>query len=210
MDDDSVTADATSAVPQPRLRMTPPRYGDGEPIPKDTIRDAMPGVSRAEVDRVFQWIAHRSAELYDDDLEAGRLKATTAERHRVARRVEERRMGLERATILARREARRAQRRVLVAPQPARDAGSSRPRERRSSGRTRRRGPPTADEPSDDPPRLEPLGQAEVGSGDTGLNIVWGEAMARLETVDEFLELANVALRRTEWLLEIGWGRRAA
>ena len=98
MNDDSVKADATSAVPQPRMRMTPPRYGDGEPIPKDTIRNAMPGASPAEVDRVFQWIAHRSAEVYHNDLEAGRLKATAAERRRLARRVEERRMGLERAT----------------------------------------------------------------------------------------------------------------
>ena len=212
MNDDSVKADATSAVPQPRMRMTPPRYGDGEPIPKDTIRNAMPGASPAEVDLVFQWIAHRSAEVYHNDLEAGRLKATAAERRRLARRVEERRMGLERATVLARREARRAQRRVLVAPQPARDAGSSRPREHRSPGSTRRRGPPTADDPSDDPPRPEPLGRAEVvGSGDADLNAVWGEAMARFETRSTSSSSQRMfALRRIEWLLEIGWGRGRA
>ena len=196
------------ATSQPCMRMTPPRYGDGEPIPKDTIREAMPGAAPAEVDRVFQWIAAlRSAEIYNDDLKAGRLKAAAAERRRVARQVEERRMGLQRATILARREARRVQRRVLVAPQPARDAGSNRSREHRSPAHAHR-GPPDDDPHDDDPPGPEPHTQAEVEllrrewASLSGVQRVQRVAMLELHTGVEWTTLGDIFTRRgaiIEW-----------
>jgi hypothetical protein len=103
------------------------------------------------------------------------------------------------------------------APRPAasrmpRAAAPARPREHRSRSHAHR-GPPSDDDPHDDDPPagLSQPARAEVaGSGHSDLTIVWCEAMARFETVDEFLELADLALRRTEWLLEVGWGRRGA
>jgi hypothetical protein len=87
---------------------------------------------------------------------------------------------------------------------------SSRPREQQSRAHSRR-GPPGDDDPSIDPPAGSPQSdRADVTcSGDSDLNVVWRDAMARFETVDEYLALADLALRRTEWLIEIGWGRAA-
>ena len=151
MEDVPRRAAATSAVR--RMRATPAMYGDGEAIPKDAIRDVLPGASDAEVEIYSQWLATRSAEIYADDLEAGRLAADAAELRRVARRLAERKAGLARAISRGHRERRDQDRHALPrVPHSARNAGASRPREHRSSCGSRRRGPPTTDDPSDDPP----------------------------------------------------------
>ena len=101
----------------------------------------------------------------------------------------------------------------LTSPRPARRRQPAcRPRERRSTHRPRARAPGGDDDPlpsDDNPPGPEPRGQAEVaGSGDTDLNVVWREAMARFEMVAEYRMLAELCLIRADWLR--GEGRWAA